>query len=260
MSATISLVTFSGQTVTPKDDAIIYDSAIAQCGIFYGCTVTSSSNVISFDGGYGMIRGRFFKIAASSETVTLSSSGTLLGRVYIKLDLSNSSTPIQIIVETGSTLHTLIQEEDVNFTDGIWEMELATFTINTSTISNLTETYDTISDTSGLIEALQDQIDKLTTNKVTGPVPGRRVAVTTTSGAIFTAPRTGWLQATAHTVNNPSGPPNLQLQDGGGFAISHNWGIATGGVALITSGPVVQGQSYKIVCTRCTLNYVGIYY
>lgn len=164
MAVTINLVTFSGQTVTPKDDAIIYDSAIGQCGIFYGCSLSASGNTISVDGGYGMIRGRFFEISASSETVTLSSSGTLKGRIYIKLDLSNSTTPIQVIVERASSLHTLTQEEDANYSDGIWEMELATFKITTSEIVNFTETYDTITDNATLISALRTTVTAMQTS------------------------------------------------------------------------------------------------
>ena len=36
----INLVTYANQTVTPTNDAIIYERAIDQNGIFRGCNVT----------------------------------------------------------------------------------------------------------------------------------------------------------------------------------------------------------------------------
>lgn len=146
MAVSLNLITFSGGTVTPKTDGIIYDSAIGQCGVFYGCNVTANGNTVYVSSGYGIIRGRFFEINDSSVAVTLSSSATLSGRIYLRLDLSNTTEPLQLLVASGSTLPDLTQEEDANFTNGVWEMELATFEITTSAIENVTETFATIED------------------------------------------------------------------------------------------------------------------
>lgn len=160
----IRLITFSGQTVTPKTDGIIQDASIGQNGIFYGCGVTASGNSLHIDGGYGLIKGRYFEIDATTVPVTLATSDTLLGRLYVKLDLSNTEAPIQMLTATGETLPSLEQDADANFDDGVWEMELATFNITTTEISDLTETYQTITDNASLVSALQTAIDTLNSN------------------------------------------------------------------------------------------------
>lgn len=158
MAVSLNLITFSGGTVAPKTDGIIYDSAIGQCGVFYGCNVTANGNTVFVSNGYGMIRGRFFEMNDSSVQVTLSPSGTLSGRIYLRLDLSNTTAPLQLLVATGSTLPDLTQEEDANFTNGVWETELATFDIGTSDINNVVETFESIVDNNTLIKALQNRI------------------------------------------------------------------------------------------------------
>ncbi len=169
MAATIRLVTFSGQTVTPKNDAIVYDASIGRCGVFYGCDVTASGNTIYVSSGYGMIRGRFFEIEASTLPVTLASTDTLLGRLYIRLDLSNTEEPLQLLTVTGSSLPALEQDADANFVDGVWEMELATFTVTTTEVSGVVETYETITDNGSLISALQSAVNMLNSNKMHTP-------------------------------------------------------------------------------------------
>lgn len=164
MAVNLNLVTFSGGTVIPKTDGIIYDSAIGQCGVFYGCNVMANGNTVYVSSGYGMIRGRFFEMQDSSVDVTLASSDTINGRIYLRLDLSNTTDPLQLLVASGSTLPDLTQEEDANFTNGVWEMELATFEISTSSVDNVVETYETITDNGSLISALQHAVDTLNSN------------------------------------------------------------------------------------------------
>lgn len=158
MAATIRLVTFSGQTVTPKNDAIVYDASVGRCGVFYGCDVTASGNTIYVSSGYGMIRGRFFEIEASTLSVTLASTDTLSGRLYVRLDLSNLDSPIQLLTYTDSSLPALEQDADANYIDGVWEMELATFSVTTTEVTGLTETYETITDNGTLIDTLRSAV------------------------------------------------------------------------------------------------------
>ena len=187
MAVSLNLVTFSGGTVAPKTDGIIYDSAIGQCGVFYGCNVTADGNTVYVSSGYGIIRGRFFEMNDSSVAVTLSSSKTLSGRIYLRLDLSNATAPLQLLAVTGSTLPDLTQEEDANFTNGVWEMELATFDSSTSSVDNVVETYETITDNGSLISALQSAVDTLNskylhesyTSPATNIAPGGTASVTT---------------------------------------------------------------------------------
>lgn len=140
----IQLVTYANQTVTPTNDAIIYEKAIDQNGIFYGCNVTVTSNNVNITGGYGMICGREFVINSESIAVTLAPSGTLDGRLYVRLDLADADAPIQLLTATGNTLPALTQDDDVNYTNGTYEMELATFTVGVSSLSDVVETYDII--------------------------------------------------------------------------------------------------------------------
>lgn len=159
MAATIRLITYSGQTVIPKNDAITYDAAIGRCGVFYGCDVTASGNVIYVAGGSGIIRGRYFEIEASTLSIALASTDTLLGRLYIRMDLSNTEAPIQLLTYTGSSLPALEQDADANFTDGVWEMELARFSVTTTEITNVVETYQTISSNASMFDAVNGYID-----------------------------------------------------------------------------------------------------
>lgn len=140
----INLVTYANQTVTPTNDAIIYEKAVNQNGIFHGCNVTVSGNNVNITGGYGIVCGREFVIESESIPVTLAPSVTILGRLYVRLDLADADNPIQLLTAQGGTLPPLVQDSDVNYTNGTWEMELATFDVGVSALSNVVETYETI--------------------------------------------------------------------------------------------------------------------
>lgn len=131
----INLITWAGQTVTPKSDAIIQDACAGRSGILYGCGVTASGNALTVSAGYGVIKGRLFEVTQTTVTVTLPSSGTQVGTLIIRLDLANTAEPIEIAVETGS--YTPEQDENANFDSGVYEMVLATFNIASSGISDL---------------------------------------------------------------------------------------------------------------------------
>lgn len=140
----INLVTYANQTVTPTNDAIIYENAIDQNGIFYGCNVTVSGNNVNITGGYGIVCGREFVIESESIAVTLAPSVPLDGRLYVRLDLADADNPIQLLTAQGATLPALEQDADVNYVNGAWEMELATFTVGVSALSDVVMTYETI--------------------------------------------------------------------------------------------------------------------
>lgn len=133
----ISLITWAAQTVTPKHDAIIQDACAGRSGILYGCNVSAGSNTLMISAGYGVIKGRLFEVTDTTVGVTLPPSGTQNGTLIIRLDISNTSTPIEIAVETGT--YTPEQDEDANFDSGVYELVLATFDITSSGISNLTQ-------------------------------------------------------------------------------------------------------------------------
>lgn len=140
----INLVTYANQTVTPTNDAIIYERAIDQNGIFHGCNVTVFGNNVNITGGYGIVCGREFVIESESIPVTLAPSGTNDGRLYVRLDLADADEPIQLLTAQGNPLPPLEQDADVNYTNGTYEMELATFTVGVSALSDVVETFETI--------------------------------------------------------------------------------------------------------------------
>lgn len=134
----INLVTFAAQTVTPQDDALIYETALQESGMIYGGTVTiKSANVLHIAAGHGALCGRKFTIEETDVAVGLAPSGSLLGRIYIHMDLSDTGEPISFQTETANSLTPVIQQSDVNINNGVYEINLATFTVDTSTISNL---------------------------------------------------------------------------------------------------------------------------
>lgn len=152
----INLVTYANQTVTPTNDAIIYEKALDQNGIFYGCNVTVTSNTVNITGGYGLVCGREFVVNSESIAVTLAPSGTLQGRLYVRLDLADADAPIQLLTATGNTLPALTQDDDVNYTNGVYEMELATFTVGVSSLSDVVETFEEIKGTNTkILESLK---------------------------------------------------------------------------------------------------------
>lgn len=140
MANEIKLITFADSEVTATDDAYVYESAIGEGGIINGCEVTiKNASELHINGGNGVLCGRKFTVYDSDLPVTLSSSGTLLGRLYIHMDLSNASTPIQLMIETGGSLTPVQQDADVNATNGVYEINLSTFNVDTSTISDLVD-------------------------------------------------------------------------------------------------------------------------
>ena len=151
MANNIVLKTYRGGSVTPLDDAIIQQTVIATNGIFKGCNVTyARGNVLHVSQGFGMIKGRFFEVYDCEVGVILNSgSGTLQGRLYIHMDLSNADEPIQLLTETASVLTDLTGDEDVNYNNTAYDLELATFGVTRTGITHLEATFEKITGASG---------------------------------------------------------------------------------------------------------------
>lgn len=147
----IVLKTFKGGSVTPQDDAIIYQTVLATNGIFKGCEVSyARGNILHISQGFGMIKGRFFEVYETEVDVQLNSvSYPLNGRVYIHMDLSNADVPIQILTETAQTLPELTGDEDVNYNNTSFDLELATFKATSTALSDLNQTFSKITGASG---------------------------------------------------------------------------------------------------------------
>ena len=145
MADEVKLVTFAGETVTPTYDAIMQELYTNGGGIITGATVTiKDANTLHIADGYAAICGREVKIFASDIPVALSSSGTLNGRLYLHMDLSQPTNPLTLLTEVAASLTPVQQDANVNTTNGIYEINLATFSVGTSTISNLVSVAPTI--------------------------------------------------------------------------------------------------------------------
>ena len=189
----INLVTFAASTVTPQDDALIYETALLSSGLIYGGTVTiKSANVLRVAAGHGALCGRKFTIEAMDVPVSLTASGTDLGRIYIHMDLSDTDEPISIQVETGQSLTPVQQDANVNITNGVYEINLATFDVDTSTISNLVNVAPVIESVNN---ALTNKADVSTvtalSNAVTNNHKVTRFQVTTSSWTSDTTSQSG---------------------------------------------------------------------
>lgn len=138
----IELKTYAGSNVTPQNDAIMNDTNTLNNGIYYGCNVTiKDATTLHINAGQGIVYGRLFEVLDSDIPVSLSQSGTLLGQLYVHIDLSNIAAPIQILVDTGETLADLEDDPQLNIDSGITDMQLATFTVSTVGMSDLVETF-----------------------------------------------------------------------------------------------------------------------
>ena len=152
MADNILLKTWTGELNAPLHDAIVRDTLTQMSGIYKGCGVSySSGNVLHLEAGYGMIKGRLFEIYDTDLQVSLPSSGVRNGRVYVHMDLGNADEPIKIMTATAATLPDLECDENCNFDNGIYEIELCTFKATTVAITNIN---NTATDITGVLNRL----------------------------------------------------------------------------------------------------------
>ena len=135
----ITLKQFTGQNITPTDDATLYELfSSSQAGIIYGCNVTSlGANQLQVSAGRGMILGRSFVVEQETILAELAPSGSMKGRLSIKIDLGNAETPISFETQVGSVLPSPTQEQ-LNRGGSVYEMPLAEYDVDAIQISNVT--------------------------------------------------------------------------------------------------------------------------
>lgn len=135
----ITLKQFTGQNITPTDDATLYELfSSSQAGIIYGCNVTSlGANQLQVSAGRGMILGRSFVVEQETILAELAPSGNMKGRLSIKIDLGNTETPISFETQVGSVLPSPTQEQ-LNRGGSVYEMPLAEYDVDAIQISNVT--------------------------------------------------------------------------------------------------------------------------
>ena len=129
---------WENQTITPKHDSIQFDNG--QNGILYGCEITHlGSNILRMAAGYIVLCGRLIEVDQTDINCEVASSGTTNGQMIIRLNLGAVDS-VEIITEAASSLTPLTQNEDANYEDGIYEIQLAQYTISETVLSDLTVT------------------------------------------------------------------------------------------------------------------------
>lgn len=141
-----------GSTPVASDDRILFDKIFDAAGIIVGGGATMSAvNKIHVPETTAWIKGTEIKIDDQDVTVGLSDSGTKYGRVILVLDWSTEETAHfeYEIAASASAFRQLIQDEDINFSAGIWEEVFATYTCTEASISNVAFCMSTLQDASG---------------------------------------------------------------------------------------------------------------
>lgn len=143
----ITIKQYNSSTVTPKDDAVMYDLIFGGgSGAFYGLAVTSlGSNQIHIAAGRLIVKGREIVIDEETVSVALSSSGTVKGQLYLHVDLSNTTTPAQWVSEAVATLTTLTQDSEFNYDNGVYDIPIATYSVSETAVSSLVVAVPTLS-------------------------------------------------------------------------------------------------------------------
>lgn len=261
MADEIVLKTFAASTIAPVDDAVIQEVYTGDGGIISGATVTiKDANTLHITGGYGAICGREFQIFASDIPVVLSSSGNLNGRLYIHMDLSQSTNPIQLLTEVAASLTPCVQDADVNLTNGIFEINLATFTVGTSAISGLADVAPKLvgiesSDLTsikavGSTNATGSTITKGTYFYLNGKLCLAKSDIA--NGATFTL-NTNYEVVTAGGLNSLNSAiaakPDIQIQ-----TVTYT----NAGYNMYSNNAVIpSGKTYALICADPTYEFMG---
>lgn len=154
----IELKQYTGHTVTAQDDAIMNDQFYGLNGVIAGCHLQFISvNVVNIEGGWGIIKGRLFKITETRLNCMLPDDNGV-GIVKIKMDLLNKDNPVQILSEAiaGDVFPDIEQDEGCNYNNGIYEIELARYTASAVDITDFKQTFEILGNKS--IQGLLEQI------------------------------------------------------------------------------------------------------
>lgn len=179
----IKMTTFAGSTVRPMDDAMVYDAALGMNGILNGCGVRIEGNNIVVGSGYAIVCGRHLNITTESLTVELAGATALKGRVYIHVDLqagSDADSVASLQVERAEVLSILTQDPSINFNNGVFDYELATFDITSTALTNLVYTAKQVSSLRNLIgdpTNLGSYTDIISAIKTLGEKTGKEITI-----------------------------------------------------------------------------------
>lgn len=134
-----------------------------QSGIVTGCEVSSvGGSTLSITDGWGFAKGAIFSIEAQSITATMSTSGTVNGRLKLRVDTGSQTGAF--VTEAAATLPALTQE-DINGSGTIYDVPLATYSVSEITISDVTSAATVVNSLYSLITALQTTAASLSSTK-----------------------------------------------------------------------------------------------
>lgn len=146
----IDLKQYAGQTITAQDDAIMNDQFFGLNGVIAGCSLHFISvNVVNIKAGWGIIKGRLFKITETTLNCMLPNNNGV-GIIKIKMDLLNKDHPAEIlsVAVVGDVYPDLEQDEECNYNNGIYEIELARYTASPVAITDFKQTFELLGEKS----------------------------------------------------------------------------------------------------------------
>ena len=259
MSITVHQVTNTDRTspngqVTALADRKWYDFLIgSQIGIIEGCTVSSVSGAqVSVAAGWGIIEGCLFTIAADTVNVTLSSSGTVNGRLLLQLDTATSTGTF--VSQAQTPLPALVQE-DINTSGTQYQLVLATYDVNTTTVSNLVSATPAVKSLYSLIQGLssskQDAITGGASTIVSSNLTGSRALISNSSGKVavsaVTSTELGYLDGVTSAVQTQLNAKVPTSRTVNGHALSANVTVTKSDIGLGNVSNVTQCPASRTV-------------
>lgn len=152
----LDLIRWEKQTVTPMHDSIQFDDG--RCGILNGCEIAHmGANQLKISAGYIVILGRLIEVSDTTINAEVSTGAEVEGQLFIRLNLA-SDDPVQFITEASAVLTPLTQEEDANYTNGIYELQLATYKITATTLSGLDVVVPKIEGLGAAVDAINQNL------------------------------------------------------------------------------------------------------
>lgn len=131
------VVRASGENISPSDDGSLFQNVLNN-GLFEDVTITSlGSNQVSVPALYGILQGREFTNSSQSLDVALPSSGTATGYIYVQYDLA--ATPIGTLESALAPFTPAVG--DINGTDTVAQMVIATYEASAIAVTDITMTY-----------------------------------------------------------------------------------------------------------------------
>lgn len=235
---TYNSATSDGLVPAVADRRLYEHLLLSNVGVVDGINIQANGTNLIVSSGWGIIHGAIFQVEQETIQATVPASGSVNGRLLIELDVTNST--IQFVTQAAASLPALVQE-DINTNGSIYQMPLATYTISTASISNLSMVYTTIDSIKVLkqsFDALVAQVGTMST-KLGGIETGAQVnTVTGVKGDKESSYRTGNVNL---TPSNIGAVPTSRTVNG--KALSSNISLSASDVSAVPTTRTVNGKA-----------------